>query len=156
MEDLAQSVMEQLRADDGASPFVALATFKNFRAPASAPKREDYVVVPIVKNGVSSYNLEVQRSQHYFGFEEEDFASEWSPKKMCNFATAQHAARFLLFIAKDRHLRAGGKPHEKADVPLRFGQLDLDLVNQPGTCYYDEESVVNFIDMCGSMRPPVL
>jgi hypothetical protein len=153
MEDLAQTVMEKLRADDGAKPFVVIATFKSMRA--APPKREDYVVVPIVKNGVSSYNLEVQRSQHYFGFEEEEFANEWSPKKMCNFATAQHAARFLLFLAKDRYLLAGGKPHEKAQVPLRFGQLDLDLVNQPGTCYDDEESVVNFIDMCGSMRPPV-
>ena len=144
--------MEQLQADDGASPFVAIATFKNYRA---TTKREDYVVVPIVKNGVSSYNLEVQRSNHFFGFEEEDFANEWSPKKMCNFATARHAARFLLFLAKDHHLRAGGKAHEKPDVPLRFGQLDFDLVNQTPTCYDDEESVENFIDMCGSMRPPL-
>lgn len=145
--------MEQLQGDDGASPFVVIATFKLMRA--VPPKREDYVVVPIVKNGASSYNLEVQHSQHCYGFEVEQFANEWSPKKMCNFSTAQHAARFLMFLARDRHLRAGGNPDEKANVPLRFGQLDLDLVNQPGTCYKDEEDVVNFIDMCGSMRPPL-
>ena len=152
MEDLAQTVMEQLRVDDGTSPFVVLATWKNWHT----NERTDYEVRPITKNGVTSFNVETQ-TWKCVRLETDaipTIGQAWNPEKVCNFATSTQAARFLMFVATDRHNRAGSK--DRPCVRLSIGRFGPDLLNnQMPLDYWEAEPVADLIEMCGSMRPPV-
>lgn len=152
MDDLAQTVMEQLRSEDGTSPFVVLATWKNWRT----NERTDYEVRPITKNGVTSFNVETQ-TWKCVRLETDGIPTirqAWNPEKVCNFATSTQAARFLMFVATDRHHRAGAK--DRPCVRLSIGRFGPDLLNnQTPLDYWEAEPVADLIEMCGSMRPPV-
>ena len=153
MEDLAQTVMEQLRREDSASPFVVLATWKN----GLKKTRDDFLVRPITKNGVISYNVEAQTWDWQWSgsyVDDENIQDLWNPEKVCNFATGAEAARFLMFVATDRHNRAGSK--DRPCVRLSIGRFGPDLLNnQMPLDYWEAEPVADLIEMCGSMRPPV-
>ena len=150
MQDLAQTVMEQLRIDDGAAPFVVLATWKNW----STMERTDYQVRPITRNGVTSFNVETQTWKCMWLKTTDDVLEVWNPEKLCNYATSMQAARFLMFVATDRHNRAGAK--DRPCVRLSIGRFGPDLLNnQMPLDYWEAEPVADLIDMCGSMRPPV-
>ena len=152
MEDLAQTVMAQLQVDDGASPFVVIATWKN----ASKYTRDDYLVRPITKNGVLSYNVETQTWEYLSAeyLDDENIQERWTPEKVCNFATGAEAARFLMFVAKDRHNRASAR--DRPCVRLSVGRFGPDLLNNNTPLdYWEAAPVADLIEMCGSMRPPV-
>ena len=153
MEDLAQTVMEQLRREDSASPFVVLATWKN----GLKKTRDDFLVRPITKNGVISYNVETQTWEWIWSsshVSDENIQEFWNPEKVCNFATGAEAARFLMFVAKDRHNRASAR--DRPCVRLSVGRFNSDLLdNQSPLDYWEAAPVADLIEMCGSMRPPV-
>ena len=145
--------MEQLRADDGASPFVVIATWKN----GLKKTRDDFLVRPITKNGVTSFNVEAQTWDWHWPvnyLDEDNLRELWTPEKVCNFATGAEAARFLMFVATDRHNRASAK--DRPCVRLSIGRFGPDLLNNNLPLdYWEAAPVADLIEMCGSMRPPV-
>ena len=153
MDDLAQTVMEQLRREDSASPFVVLATWKH----ALKKIRNDVLVRPITKNGVISYNVETQTWDWQWSVshvDDENIQELWNPEKVCNFATSAEAARFLMFVAAERNARFGG--NDRPCVRLSVGRFGPDLLdNNTPLDYWEAEPVADLIEMCGSMRPPL-
>ena len=150
MEDLAQTVMEQLRVDDGASPFVALATWKDHR---NERAWSHIVVVPVTLNGTTSYNIETMEWIVYGLVREINFESEWKPEKLCNFATVEKAAEFLMATAKSHH-----RPNNSRDlpqVPLVIGTLNWELCNKRFMYLENVEGITRMIEMLTHMRPPV-
>ena len=90
--------MEQLRVDDGASPFVALATWKDHR---NDRWWSHVMVVPVTQNGTTSYNVETMEWTVYgSSVKAFQFEDEWKPEKVCNFATVEKAAEFLMDFLK--------------------------------------------------------
>jgi len=145
--------MEQLRREDNASPFVVIATWKNHRTFT----RDDFVVRPITKNGVISYNVESQTWEYDSAsyVSDENIQERWTPEKVCNFATGAEAARFLMFVAKDRHNRESAKG--RPCVRLSIGRFGEELLNNYKPLdYWEAAPVADLIEMCGSMRPPVV
>ncbi|MBD40313.1 MAG: hypothetical protein CMB11_08110 [Euryarchaeota archaeon] len=148
MDDLAQTVMDQLQADDGAHPTLLLATWKDYRT--------DYwdhlLVHPITKNGTTSYNVE--KARHNVGHAVEDWhlGERWLPDKVCNFATSTQMAEFLMCNSRARHdPRHGDRPC----LSLTVGPFGKDLFNQSPMEFFGAGPVKELIDMLGSMRPTV-
>ena len=150
MDDLAQTVMDALQADDGAQPTLLLATWKDFRT--------DYwdhlLVRPITKNGTTSYNIE--KARHHISREVLDFHlndTRWKPDKVCNFAMSAQVAEFLMCNAKARHdsNRHGDRPC----LSVTVGPFGTDLFNQSPMEFFWAGPVKELIDMLGSMRPTV-
>lgn len=149
MDDLAQTVMDQLQASDGAQSTLLLATWKDYRS--------DYwdhlIVHPITKNGTTSYNVEKARhSVHnqvcHFHLND----ANWKPDKVCNFATSAQLANFLMCNAKARHdPRHGDRPW----LELTVGPFGEDLFNQSPMEFFAPEPIKELIDLLGSMRPTV-
>lgn len=149
MDDLAQTVMDQLQASDGAHPNLLLATWKNYHT-----NYWDHLLVhPITKNGTTSYNVEKARhsvSREVCRFHLND--THWMPDKVCNFATSAQVAEFLMCNAKARHNPAHD---DRPCLSLTVGQFDLDLFNQSPMEFFSPEPIKELIDMLGSMRPTV-
>jgi hypothetical protein len=151
MEDLAQTVMEQLRVDDGASPFVALATWKDHR---NDRWWSHVMVVPVTQNGTTSYNVETMEWTVYgSSVKAFQFEDEWKPEKVCNFATVEKAAEFLMATAKSHH-----RPNNERDlpqVPLVIGPLNWELINKRFMYLENVEGIKHMIEMLTHMRPTV-
>ena len=151
MEDLAQTVMAQLRVNDGASPFVALATWKEYRS----DQWYHVVVIPVTQNGTTSYNVEtVQWTVYYNKVDEGQFDRDWKPEKLCNFATVEQAAQFLMATAKSHH--RPNNPKDLPHVPLSIGPLTWKLCNKQRTHFETVEGLTHMIEMLTHMRPTVL
>ena len=149
MDDLAQTVMDALQADDGAHPTLLLATWKDYRT----DYWDHFLVRPITKNGTTSYNVE--KARWSIGREVSDFQLSdtwWKPEKVCNFATSAHVANFLMCNAKARHDRRHG---DRPCLSLTVGPFDVDLFNQSPMQFFAPEPVKDLIDMLGLMRPTV-
>ena len=149
MDDLAQTVMDALQADDGAQPNLLLATWKDYRT----DYWDHFLVRPITKNGTTSYNVE--KARHSVHREVHDFHlndTNWRPDKVCNFATSLEVAEFLMCNAKARHNSAHS---DRPWLNLTVGPFGKDLFNQSPMEFFDPEPVKELIDMLGSMRPTV-
>ena len=149
MEDLAQTVMDQLRVSDGASPFVALATWKNYRT----DQWYHVVIVPVTNNGTMSYNVETLQWTVYRSVDQHQFDQDWKPEKLCNFATVEQAAQFLMSTAKSRH--HDNKNTDLPYVPFSIGTLTLELINKPPMELENVEGITHMIEILAHMRPPV-
>jgi hypothetical protein len=149
MEDLAQTVMDQLRVNDGASPFVALATWKNYRT----DQWYHVVIVPVTNNGTMSYNVETLQWTVYRSVDQHQFDQDWKPEKLCNFATVEQAAQFLMSTAKSRH--HDNKNTDLPYVPFSIGTLTLELINKPPMELENVEGITHMIEILAHMRPPV-
>ena len=150
MDDLAQTVMDQLQADDGAHPTLLLATWKDYRT----DYWDHFLVHPITKNGTTSYNVEKARhSVHnqvcHFHLND----ANWKPDKVCNFTTSADVANFLMCNAKARHDPRYG---ERPCLPLTAGPFGEDLFNQSPMEFFAPGPVKELIDMLGLMRPTVV
>ena len=149
MEDLAQTVMDQMRADDGPSSFVVLATWKNYRT----DQWYHVMIVPVTHNGTTSYNVETFQWTVYRDVDQSQFASGWKPEKLCNFATVEQAAQFLMSTAKSRH--HANNHNDRPCVPLSIGTLTCKLINKPPMELENVEGITHMIEMLAHMRPPV-
>lgn len=149
MEDLAQTVMDQLRVNDGASPFVALATWKNYRT----DQWYHVVIVPVTNNGTMSYNVETLQWTVYRSVDQHQFDQDWKPEKLCNFATVEQAAQFLMSTAKSRH--HANKNTDLPYVPFSIGTLTFELINKPPMELENVEGITHMIEILAHMRPPV-
>lgn len=141
--------MEQLRVDDGASPFVALGTWRYYQT----DQWYHVMIVPVTHNGTTSYNVETFQWTVYQCIDEEQFDQGWKPEKLCNFATVEQAAEFLMATAKSRH-----RPNNHNDrpcVPLAVGTLTWKLINKRLTELENVEGLTHIIKMLTHMRPPV-
>ena len=149
MEDLAQTVMEQLRVSDGASPFVALATWNDYRSDTWY----HVMVIPVTQNGTTSYNVATMQWTTYGMVDEGQFNREWKPEQLCNFATVEWAAQFLMATAKSHHSPNNSRdlPH----VPLSIGPLTWELCNKRRTHFEAMEGLTHMIEMLAHMRPTV-
>jgi len=148
MEDLAQTVMEQLRVSDGASPFVALATWNDYRSDTWYHA----VVIPVTKNGTTSHNVAMMQWVVYGMVDGDQFDREWKLEKLCNFATVEQAAQFLMATAKSHHRpNSLDLPH----VPLSIGPLTWELCNKRRTHFEAVEGLTHMIEMLAHMRPTV-
>ena len=148
MDDLAQTVMHQLKADDGAQPNLLLATWKT----SSSGRWDHFLVHPVTKNGTTSYNIEKARHNVSHVVNDWHLGERWQPDKVCNFATSAQVAEFLMCNAKARH-----NP-ERDHCPylwLTVGPFNKDLFNQLPMEFLSPEPVKELIDMLGSMRPTV-
>ncbi len=147
MDDLAQTVMDQLKADDGTHPNLLLATWKT----GSSGLWDHLLVRPVTKNGTTSYNVE--KARWHIGHVVNEYNIDgWRPDKVCSFATSAHAAEFLMCNAKARHTPNYG------DYPrlwLTVGPFGEDLFNQSPMECFSSEPIKELIDMLGSMRPTV-
>ena len=150
MEDLAQTVMDQMRADDGASPFVALATWKTYRT----DQWYHVMIVPVMHNGTTSYNVETIQWTVYRNVDQEQFESRWHTEKLCNFATVEQAAQFLMGTAKSRHY--ANNHNDRPYVPLSIGTLTCQLINKTPMELENVEGITHMIEMLVHMRPPVV
>ena len=150
MEDLAHTVMNQLQMNDGSSSNLLLATWSDR---GSRHTREHILVLPITKNGTTSYNVQVARWTILDGVVvENDDLDQWHADKLFNVATSAQAADFLMFNAKARHKAPDG------DYPylmLTVGLFGKNLFNQTPMKFKSQEAVKELIDMLGSMRPTV-
>jgi hypothetical protein len=147
MDDLAQTVVDQLRASDGAHPNLLLATWMNGRSGLW----DHFLVHPITRNGVTSYNIE-QARWHVGHSVNEYNIGNWQPDKVCNFATSAQVAEFLMCNAKGRHNAASGM---EPNLSLTVGPFGKDLFNQSPMIFFASEPIKELIDMLGSMRPTV-
>lgn len=148
MDDLAQTVMEQLQVGDGAKPTLLLATWKNYRT-----SYWDHLLVhPITKNGTTSYNVEKARHSVSREVHEWHLDDRWQPDKVCNFATSAQVAEFLMCNAKARHNPAHG---DHPSLSLTVGPFGVNLFNQSPMEFFSAEPVKELIDLLGSMRPTV-
>ena len=149
MEDLAQTVMNQLQMNDGSSSILLLATWSDR---GSRHIQEHILVLPITKNGTTSYNVQVASWAIYNGVVKNDDLDRWHADKLFNVATSAQAADFLMFNAKARHKAPDG------DYPylmLTVGPFGKSLFNQTPMEFKSQEAVKELIDMLGSMRPTV-
>ena len=150
MDDLAQTVMDALKADDGAHPNLLLATWRGGRSGLW----DHLLVRPVTKNGTTSYNVE--KARHNISREVLDFhlnPNRWQPDKVCNFATSLELANFLFVNAKARH--DSNRHGDRACLNLTVGPFGKDLFNQSPMEFFDPGSVKELINMLGSMRPTV-
>ena len=148
MEDLAHTVMNQLQMNDGSSSNLLLATWSDGRT----CRREHILVLPITKNGTTSYNVQVASWAIYNGVVKNDDLDRWHADKLFNVATSAQAADFLMCNAKARHEAPDG------DYPylmLTVGLFGKNLFNQTPMKFKSQEAVKELIDMLGSMRPTV-
>ncbi len=136
-----------LLMDDGAHPNLLLATWINGRSGLW----DHFLVRPITKNGVTSYNIEQARWDVGYGVSEDNIGN-WQPDKVCNFATSAQVAEFLMCNAKGRHNAASGM---EPNLSLTVGPFDKDLFNQRPMTFFSSEPVKELIDLLGSMRPTV-
>ena len=148
MDDLAQTVMDQLQASDGAHPTLLLATWKT----CSSGRWDHILVHPVTKNGTTSYNVEntyhsVSREVHEWHLDD-----RWQPDKVCNFATSAQVAEFLMCNAKARH---DPERNYRPYLSLTVGPFGVNLFNQTPMEFHSAEPVKELIDMLGSMRPTV-
>ena len=150
MEDLAQTVMEQLRSDDGATPYVALATWKTYRT----DQWYHVVIVPVTHNGTTSYNVETLQWTVYRDVDQSQFAEGWKPEKLCNFATVEQAVQFLMSTAKSRH--HANNHNDRPCVPLSIGILTCKLINKTPMELENVEGITQMVEMLAHMRPPVV
>ena len=149
MEDLAHTVMNQLQMNDGSSSNLLLATWSDR---GSRHIQEHILVLPITKNGTTSYNVQVASWAIYNGVVKNDDLDRWHADKLFNVATSAQAADFLMFNAKARHKAPDG------DYPylmLTVGPFGKSLFNQTPMEFKSQEAVKELIDMLGSMRPTV-
>ena len=145
MEDLAQTVMNQLQMNDGSSSNLLLATWEDRD---NRGLRDHILVLPITKNGTTSYNVQVARRGKFYGFN----FNQWHPDKLFNVATSAQAADCLMCNAKARHeARDGDYPY----LMLTVGLFGTNLFNQTPMKFKSQEAVKELIDMLGSMRPTV-
>ena len=150
MDDLAQTVMDQMKADDGPHPNLLLATWKDYRT----DYWDHFLVHPITKNGTTSYNVE--KARHNVNREVHDFhlnAPNWRPDKVCNFATSLEVANFLFVNAKARH--DSNRHGDRACLNLTVGPFGKDLFNQSPMEFFWPGPVNELINMLGWMRPTV-
>ena len=151
MEDLAQTVMAQLRVNDGSSPFVALATWKEYRS----DQWYHVVVIPVTQNGTTSYNVEtVQWTVYYNKVDEHRFDRDWKSEKLCNFATVEQAAQFLMATAKSHH--HANNHNDLPQVPLSIGPLTWELPTKTPMHFENVEGLTHMIEMLTHMRPTVV
>jgi len=141
--------MDQLRSDDGATPFVALATWKTYRT----DQWYHVVIVPFTHNGTTSYNVETIQWTVYRDVDQNQFDGGWKPEKLCNFATVEQAAQFLMATAKSRH--HAYDHNDRPCVPLSIGTLTCKLINKPPMELENVEGITHMIEMLAHMRPPV-
>ena len=146
MEDLAQTVMNQLQMNDGSSSHLLLATWED------RGMRDHILVLPITKNGTMSYNVQVARRGKFYGLVANHDFNKWHPDKLFNVATSAQAADCLMCNAKARHeARDGDYPY----LMLTVGLFGTNLFNQTPMKFKSQEAVKELIDMLGSMRPTV-
>ena len=142
--------MEQLRVNDGSSPFVAFATWADYRS----DRWYHVVVIPVTQNGITSYNVETMEWTVYGMIDEDQFDGNWKTEKLCNFATVEKAAEFLMATAKSHH-----RPNNSRDlpqVPLSIGPLTWELCNKKRMHFENVEGITHMIEMLAHMRPPVV
>ena len=143
--------MEQLRVNDGSSPFVALATWKTYRT----DQWYHVVIVPVTHNGTTCYNVEtLQWTVYYNNVKQDQFDREWKPEKLCNFATVEQAAKFLMGTANSRH--HANNHNDRPYVPLSIGTLTCELINKMPMELENVEGITQMVDMLAHMRPPVV
>tara|TARA_Y100001954_G_scaffold203060_2_gene223479 strand:+ start:137 stop:643 length:507 start_codon:yes stop_codon:yes gene_type:complete len=153
LPDLAQTVMDQLRASNGAHPNLLMATWKY-----DARDYWDHLLVhPITKNGTTSYNIEkarLEKARHIVrdAGVHEFHLKRWKTDKVCNFATSHDVAIFLMFHAGARHNPAHG---DRPCLSLTVGPFGEHLFNQSPMKFFDPGPVKKLIDMLVSMRPTV-
>lgn len=155
MEDLAQTVMDQLQTDDGPSEFIAVSTWKGHSGRYSW---NHVLLIPVTKNGTTTYNVETAEWSVY-GFSqgeqvvEPDDMRNWKTTKVCNFATAEQAAEFLWTTGQAFH------PTHLKDrtitVPMSMGVFGRDLLNQTPVCINTVEAAASMLKMLAYMRPTV-
>ena len=141
--------MDQLRADDGETPFVALATWKFYQT----DQWYHVVIVPVTHNGTTSYNVETSKWTVYRNVSPDQFNRLWRPEKLCNFATVEQAAQFLMGTAKSHH--RPNNPRDLPHVPLSIGTMTCELINKSPMELENEEGIKHMIEMLAHMRPPV-
>jgi len=150
MDDLAQTVMAQLQIHDGSSPFVALATWTDYRSDTWY----HVLVVPVTQNGTTSYNVAMMQWVVYRNVDQNQFDRDWKPEKLCNFATVEQAAQFLMATAKSHH--RPNNPRDLPHVPLSIGPLTWELCNKSYNMHFETvEGLTHMIEMLAHMRPPV-
>lgn len=149
MDDLAQTVVDQLRASDGAHTNLLLATWKTG---GSSGRWDHFLVHPITKNGTTSYNVE--KAHHNIPHVVNDWhlGERWQPDKVCNFSTSAQVAEFLVCNAKARY---DPERDYRPSLWLTVGPFGKDLFNQSPMEFLSPEPVKELIDMLGSMRPTV-
>jgi hypothetical protein len=148
MDDLAQTVMDQLQVNDGAHPNLLLATWKT----RSSGCWNHFLVHPITKNGTTSYNVEKADHSVCHVVNDWHLGEQWNPDKVCNFATSAQVAEFLMCNAKARY---DPERHCRPGLSLTVGPFGKDLFNQSPMEFCSSEPVKELIDMLGSMRPTV-
>ena len=150
MDDLAQTVMDALKADDGVHPNLLLATWKGGRSGLW----DHLLVRPVTKNGTTSYNVE--KARWHVGHAVNQWnIPDWRPDKLCNFATSAQVAEFLMCNAKARFNPDNHAHGDRPSVALTVGPFGENLFNQSPMFCYSSEPAKELIDMLGSMRPTV-
>jgi hypothetical protein len=85
--------------------------------------------------------------------DQHQFDQDWKPEKLCNFATVEQAAQFLMSTAKSRH--HDNKNTDLPYVPFSIGTLTLELINKPPMELENVEGITHMIEILAHMRPPV-
>ena len=150
MEDIAQSIMEQIRMDDGVGPHLLVATWKEHRSNTWS----HIIVLPITKDGTLSYNVQTMRWTVYGEVDEYHLNPDhkWRPSEVCNFADSEDVAQFLMYSAKARH---NPQVDDRPTLALTVGPLGTNLFNQQPMLCSSQAGVKGIIDLLPKMRATV-
>ena len=150
MDDLAATVIDQLKQDDGSSPFVALATWRTHHT----DQWDHILIVPVTKNGTTSFNvLTLKWTVYGYRVDNDQFERDWNPQQLCNFANGEQAAQFLMATAKGRC--RNDFQRDRLEVPLSIGLLNVDLVNRDPMYLQNTEGIADMLGMMAHMRSAV-